>query len=86
MIHAVIVFIATVVHRIYKVTLSPLLGNACRFTPYCSDYALEAIRVHGLVKGSWLAIRRVSRCHAWNPGSIDPVPPRKEDQEVFIRN
>lgn len=77
MIHKGIVLLATALHRIYKVTLSPLFGNACRFSPYCSDYALEAITVHGLVRGTWLTLRRVSRCHAWNPGGLDPVPPRK---------
>ena len=74
MLHTGIVLIATVIHRLYKVTLSPLFGNACRFTPYCSDYALEAVTVHGLWRGSWLALKRVSRCHAWNPGGLDPVP------------
>ncbi len=83
MVHKTIVCIAVLLHRIYKVTLSPLFGNACRFTPFCSDYALEAITVHGLLKGTRLAIARVCRCHAWNPGGFDPVPPKKE---VFVRN
>lgn len=74
MLHRVVVALATVLHRIYKMTLSPLLGNVCRFTPYCSDYALEAVTVHGLFKGSWLALRRVCRCHPLHPGGVDPVP------------
>lgn len=78
MIHKAVVYIARLLHRMYKFTLSPLFGNACRFTPYCSDYALEAITVHGLLKGSWLAVRRVCRCHAWNPGGFDPVPPKEK--------
>lgn len=49
----------------------------CRFLPTCSGYAVEALRVHGALRGSWLAIRRVGRCHPWNPGGIDPVPPRE---------
>ena len=49
----------------------------CRFLPSCSGYAVEALRVHGALRGTWLAIRRVGRCHPWNPGGIDPVPPRE---------
>jgi uncharacterized protein len=49
----------------------------CRFLPTCSTYAVDAVRTHGALRGSWLAIRRVGRCHPWNPGGIDPVPPRK---------
>ena len=59
----------------YKWTLSPLLGNHCRFYPSCSSYALEAIENHGVVKGSWLALQRLSRCHPWHEGGEDPVPP-----------
>ena len=72
--HSAIVFLATVLHRIYKTTLSPLFGDACRFHPNCSDYALEAIKIHGLVCGCWIALKRLCRCHAWNPGGVDPVP------------
>jgi uncharacterized protein len=49
----------------------------CRFLPSCSTYAVEALREHGALRGTWLAVRRVGRCHPWNPGGIDPVPPRK---------
>ena len=49
----------------------------CRFYPSCSTYALQALRKHGALRGTWLATRRVLRCHPWNPGGIDPVPPRK---------
>lgn len=49
----------------------------CRFLPTCSGYAVEALRTHGAFVGTWLAIRRVGRCHPWNPGGIDPVPPRE---------
>jgi uncharacterized protein len=49
----------------------------CRFLPTCSTYAVDAVRTHGALRGSWLAMRRVGRCHPWNPGGIDPVPPRK---------
>ena len=60
--------------RCYKVVVSPMLGSRCRFVPSCSEYAVEAIQVHGPWKGLWLAVRRVGRCHPWHPGGYDPVP------------
>jgi uncharacterized protein len=60
--------------RLYQIALSPFIGNQCRFTPTCSRFALEAVEKHGAVKGGWLAIRRVLRCHPWHPGGHDPVP------------
>lgn len=60
--------------RVYQLAISPMLGSRCRFHPSCSDYAMEALRVHGLLKGLWLAVRRVGRCHPWHPGGYDPVP------------
>ncbi|MBK6508635.1 MAG: membrane protein insertion efficiency factor YidD [Haliea sp.] len=59
----------------YKACLSPFMGNNCRFYPSCSTYAQEAIAVHGVVKGLYLAISRVARCHPWHEGGEDPVPP-----------
>ncbi len=61
--------------RAYKLCISPFLGYHCRFYPSCSDYAQEAIATHGVIKGSYLAIRRLSRCHPWHEGGEDPVPP-----------
>lgn len=62
--------------RVYQLCISPLLGPKCRFYPTCSAYAEESIRVHG-VSGLWMAIKRISRCHPWNPGGYDPVPKKK---------
>jgi len=60
----------------YKTCLSPFLGNNCRFYPSCSDYAQEAIATHGVIKGCYLALIRLTRCHPWHEGGEDPVPPR----------
>jgi uncharacterized protein len=62
----------------YRRFISPLLPPVCRFAPSCSEYALEALRVHGAVRGLWLAVRRLARCHPFNPGGYDPVPPRPQ--------
>ena len=58
----------------YRKVVSPLYGPVCRFFPSCSAYALEAVTVHGAVKGSWLAVRRLGHCHPWNAGGVDHVP------------
>jgi uncharacterized protein len=61
----------------YKRFVSPLLPPACRFTPTCSEYMLEAIQVHGFWPGTWLGLKRLGRCHPWHPGGLDPVPPAR---------
>jgi putative membrane protein insertion efficiency factor len=61
--------------RLYQLLLSPVLGPSCRYLPTCSTYAIEALRRHGALGGSWLALRRVLRCHPWGGGGLDPVPP-----------
>ena len=60
--------------RLYQLTLSPLVGMHCRFTPSCSRYTQEAIRLHGPARGSWLGMKRILRCHPFCEGGIDPVP------------
>lgn len=64
--------------RFYQRRISPLFGARCRFYPTCSQYALEAVKVHGALKGSFLAIKRLMRCNIFFPGGVDPVPPKKE--------
>ena len=61
--------------RLYRRALSPVMPPVCRFHPSCSKYALEALTTHGPFKGSWLAARRLLRCHPFHPGGLDPVPP-----------
>lgn len=61
--------------KAYRFAISPLYGQVCRYHPSCSAYALGAVETHGALRGSWLAIRRLSRCHPWSAGGYDPVPP-----------
>ena len=60
--------------RFYRYAISPMLGRNCRFVPSCSEYAVEAVQRHGALKGGWLAVRRVCRCHPFSGGGYDPVP------------
>ncbi len=68
--------------RAYQLVLSPLMGSQCRFQPTCSHYAIEALQKHGAWRGSWLALRRIGRCHPWHPGGYDPVPPNSHEECV----
>jgi putative membrane protein insertion efficiency factor len=60
--------------RVYQLILSPYIGPKCRYSPTCSQYAMEALKKYGLFKGLWLAMKRVSRCHPWGGHGVDPVP------------
>lgn len=66
--------IALILIRIYQLTLSRLLPPSCRFTPSCSVYGYQAIEKYGFLKGGWMAVKRIARCHPFNPGGYDPVP------------
>jgi putative membrane protein insertion efficiency factor len=63
--------------HLYRLLLSPFIGQHCRFHPSCSEYAVLAVEQHGVFKGSWLALRRLSKCHPWHEGGLDPVPENK---------
>jgi len=69
-------YVLKILIRVYQVALSPLLGPNCRYYPTCSQYAIEAIETHGSLRGAWLTIKRISRCHPWHEGGFDPVPGR----------
>ncbi|MCB9418351.1 MAG: membrane protein insertion efficiency factor YidD [Ardenticatenaceae bacterium] len=66
--------VALLLIRLYQNTISRVLPPSCRFTPSCSHYGYEAIEKYGFIKGGWMAVKRVSRCHPLNPGGYDPVP------------
>ncbi len=67
--------------KLYRLTISPLLGANCRYQPTCSEYALEALRVHGAFRGSALAAKRIARCHPWGGHGYDPVPGKEEEPD-----
>ncbi|MBE7173678.1 MAG: membrane protein insertion efficiency factor YidD [Williamsia sp.] len=65
-------FIALI--KVYQYLISPILGPKCRFTPTCSQYGIEALKKYGIIKGSWLTLKRIARCHPWGGHGYDPVP------------
>ena len=69
--------LAILLIRAYLLVLSPGRGNNCRYHPTCSEYAIEAIRTHGALRGAWMSARRIGRCHPWGGAGHDPVPPRR---------
>ncbi|RJG47440.1 membrane protein insertion efficiency factor YidD [Motilimonas pumila] len=75
--HSPLQWLAISLIKAYQVGISPLLGPRCRFHPTCSHYAIEAIKLHGSIKGGWFAAKRLIKCHPLNPGGYDPVPKPK---------
>lgn len=69
--------------RLYQLTISPYLPSSCRYHPTCSTYAIEALREHGVVKGGWLTVKRIGRCHPWGESGYDPVPRHRDRQSQF---
>ena len=67
--------------RGYQLLISPVLGNNCRYYPTCSQYTIEAIELHGIFRGTWLGLKRISRCHPFHEGGVDPVPGSAHDKE-----
>jgi putative membrane protein insertion efficiency factor len=70
--------------RFYQYAISPLLGPRCRFKPTCSHYAVEAIEEWGVLKGGWLALKRIGKCHPWGPWGYDPVPKKTDKEEEKV--
>ena len=66
--------------KFYQKCISPFLPKMCRFTPSCSQYFIEALQIHGVVKGSWLGVKRLLRCHPWGGSGYDPVPPKQNKE------
>ena len=72
--------LSVLVLRLYRAVISPLYGDVCRYYPSCSSYALQAIQRYGVVRGSWMGVRRIARCHPWAVGGVDDVPQRPENK------
>ena len=77
MLNKVATFPLLILIRGYQLIISPLLGSNCRFIPTCSEYAMESLRSHGLIKGSYLTIKRIGKCHPWGGHGYDPIPTKK---------
>jgi len=80
-IRSIFEFILILPIRFYQIFISPLTPGSCRHVPTCSQYALEAIKIHGPIYGTWLAIKRVLRCNPWGTSGYDPVPPKREKKK-----
>ena len=81
MLNKVATFPLLLLIRGYQLIISPLLGSNCRFMPTCSEYAMESLRSHGLVKGSYLTIKRIGKCHPWGGHGYDPIPTKKVENK-----
>lgn len=76
--HTIIIFPFVILIRLYQIFISPLLGPNCRYSPTCSAYTLEALRIHGLFYGGWLSIKRIISCNPWGGSGYDPIPSKKQ--------
>ena len=72
----ILIYIAIIPIKFYQLAISPLFPPSCRHVPTCSEYAIQALKIHGLFYGSWLAVKRILRCHPWGTQGYDPVPPK----------
>ena len=81
MLNKVATFPLLLLIRGYQLIISPLLGSNCRFMPTCSEYALESLKSHGLIKGSYLTIKRIGKCHPWGSHGYDPIPTKKVENK-----
>ncbi len=75
---AVVGFVLIAVVKAYQLVISPLFPSSCRYTPTCSHYMIDAVKIHGPFKGLWLGLKRIGRCHPWGGMGYDPVPPRED--------
>ena len=78
MINKIVTFPLILLIRGYQLILSPMLGSNCRFMPTCSEYALESLKTYGLIKGTFLTIKRIGKCHPWGSNGYDPIPTKME--------
>jgi len=74
MLNKVIIFPLLIIIKAYQIILSPILGNNCRFLPTCSEYSIESLKAYGLIKGIFLTVKRIGKCHPWGSHGYDPIP------------
>ena len=78
MLNKIVIFPFILIIRAYQLVISPILGSNCRFMPTCSEYALESLKAYGLIKGIYLTIKRIGKCHPWGSNGYDPIPTKME--------
>ena len=78
MLNKIVTFPLILLIRVYQLIVSPMLGSNCRFMPTCSEYALESLKTYGLIKGTYLTIKRIGKCHPWGSNGYDPIPTKME--------
>ena len=78
MLNKIVTYPLILLIRVYQLIVSPMLGSNCRFMPTCSEYALESLKVYGLIKGTYLTIKRIGKCHPWGSNGYDPIPTKME--------